>query len=174
MLQPPICLHSCRYTRSAFSPYRGGYASEVLSRKPRYRMHLNDFTTNPGEKCRLTCNSHQDFAAAADMPALLSLYSISLRRSRSATPRLRRLLNVSRKSCHQSAFSCQLMRIRKPPRSSFANGGRKRKRASPVLSAVEELVFLDITSISVLSRSNPVRHLRDNAPIRVSDNFPRY
>jgi len=55
-------------------------------------------------------------------------------------------------------FVSQLSREENPPLSFFSKGGKKRKRASPVLSAVEERACLDITSIFMLSSPNLVRN----------------
>jgi len=57
-------------------------------------------------------------------------------------------------------FVIQLSAPEKGKSSSIllSKGGRKRKRASPALSAVEGLVCLDITSISVISLPDLVRN----------------
>jgi|GEM_PF-2629209 len=55
---------------------------------------------------------------------------------------------------------CQLSAQDKinPSQSSFSKGGRKRKRASTNLSAIEGLDYLDNSSISTVSRRTPVRN----------------
>jgi len=113
----------------------------------------------------LTRISHHLSAATTKLHALSSLYSLPSSSVWRTTPRVRSLLTVSHRICRRSTISPSTMlrdfvsrfrRKENPPQSSFSKGGRKSKRASPVLSAVEGLVCLDITSISVLSRPNLV------------------